>query len=73
MWWLSLTSFRTTARLTSSWSSVTITNDIYSDTACSFTTQSLTFSNEDWTEKEMMTWTASWWTLTITERWLSQT
>ena len=68
----SLTSFQLKWRLTKTGSSVEISNDILTGEVVSFTDETVLGSSDDNSTKELMVASASWWTLTISQRWLDQ-
>lgn len=68
----SLTSFQLRGKLTSNGTSVWISNDILTDTALTFTNETILLKSDDESIKELMVASASWGTLTISQRGLDQ-
>lgn len=64
--------FRLSSTLTTSWTSVSITNDIERDQVVSFTDAYIVFTNRTGSVIERAKGNASGWILTLTKRWLDQ-
>lgn len=64
--------FRLTWTLTTGGTTVTISNDLELWNTVSFTDAYIIMQNRQWSSLERMKWSASWWTLTLSLRWLDQ-
>lgn len=71
----SIMTFQLKQKLTTTWLSVLISNDIFFNIPCVFTDASIVLKSNDWKNIEMMVASAAAWTMTITsltQRWLTQ-